>query len=141
MFLCEEWRGICSLSDKILVMQLGTKTAFVVNVKQKYVTLNGTPRHMQVGRVTCIFDTVCLCIANQTLSLMWSPTQTTNFLRSIWYWVMISQIFSIGWNLLGLFKAVCTHYSDSGSLFHLQLFVWVLTFLSYFEKVTHMSVV
>ena len=35
--------------SKILVMQRGTKTAFVVNVKQKYVTLNSTPRHMQVG--------------------------------------------------------------------------------------------
>ena len=40
LFLCEDWRGICSISDKILVMQRGTKTAFVVNVKQKYVTLN-----------------------------------------------------------------------------------------------------
>ena len=49
VFLCEDWRGICSISDKILVMQrTGTKTAFVVNVKQKYVTLNSTPRHMQV---------------------------------------------------------------------------------------------
>ena len=30
-FVCEDWRGICSLPDKILLMQLGTKTAFGVN--------------------------------------------------------------------------------------------------------------
>ena len=30
-FVCDDWRGICSLSDKILLMQLGTKTAFGVN--------------------------------------------------------------------------------------------------------------
>ena len=41
--------GFALFSDKILVMQRGTKTAFVVNVKQKYVTLNSTPRLMQVG--------------------------------------------------------------------------------------------
>ena len=41
--------GFALFSDKILVMQRGTKTAFVVNVTQKYVTLNSTPRLMQVG--------------------------------------------------------------------------------------------
>ena len=55
VFLCEDWRGICSLSDKILLMQLGTKTAFGANAMQKYGTLI-TPKHistsmpMQVGK-------------------------------------------------------------------------------------------
>ena len=46
---------MCSLSDKILLMQLGTKTAFGANAMQKYGTLI-TPRHistsmpMQVGK-------------------------------------------------------------------------------------------
>ena len=71
VFLCEDWRGICSISDKILVMQRGAKTAFVVNVKQKYVTLNLVPQDTcKLERVTFIFDTICLCIANQTLSLL-----------------------------------------------------------------------
>ena len=29
VFLCEDWRGICSLSDKILLMQLGPKLLLV----------------------------------------------------------------------------------------------------------------
>ena len=33
--LCENGRGICFLSDGILLVQLGTNPAFVVNVKQK----------------------------------------------------------------------------------------------------------
>ena len=54
IFLCEDWRGICSLSDKILLMPLGIKTAFGVDAIQMYGTLN-TVRHistimsMQVG--------------------------------------------------------------------------------------------
>ena len=53
-FVCEDWRGICSLSDKILLMPLGIKTAFGVDAIQMYGTLN-TIRHistimsMQVG--------------------------------------------------------------------------------------------
>ena len=45
-------------------------------------------------------------------------TQTTDSLGSQWYWIMNSQMSSIGWNLLGSIKAVCAHfYSDLGPLF------------------------
>ena len=126
VFLCEDWRGICSLSDKILLMQLGTKTAFGANAMQKYGTLN-TPRYistsmlMQVGKS---YPWHCMPLHSKLNQkcIVKPRTQTTDSLGSTWYWVMNSQMFSIGWNLLGSIKAVCVHYSDLGPLFPLFLF-------------------
>ena len=80
-FVCEDWRGICSLSDKILLMPLEIKTGFGVAAIQMYGTLN-TIRHistimsMQVGS----YLWHCMPLHSKLKqSLLWSLTHNHSF--------------------------------------------------------------
>ena len=61
-FVCDDWRGICSLSDKILLMPLGIKTAVGVNAIQMYGTLNAIRyyfnNYVHASCKELIFDTM-----------------------------------------------------------------------------------